>query len=386
MNLFDVLIVGLVVAGIVGGYRLGMVTRVASWIGMFIGLFAAVRVLPWILERLPRSGGLTSFAVVVGVLLFLAFLGQGIGLWLGSTLRPVSDDGTVTVVDRVLGGLAGFVGTVVMIWLLLPLAAHTPGWVASEVTGSALARQLDQRLPEAPDTVQALQGFVGDGFPRVFEALQPSPNLGPPPAASGLSTEQAASVARSVVKVEGIACSRVQDGTGFVVADGLVVTNAHVVAGERKTELERDDGTRVTAEVVAFDPARDLAVLRARGLDRPALPIGTSATGQRGGVFGHPGGEPLRIAPFEVARQIRALGRDIYGTARTEREVLELSANLRPGDSGSALVDPSGTVVGVAFAIAPDRPDVAYALSTDELRTVLAQPRSGVVSTGDCVA
>jgi len=386
VNLFDVLIVGLVVAGIVGGYRLGMVTRVASWIGMFLGLFLAVRLLPWILERLPRSGGLTSFAVVVGVLLFLAFLGQGIGLWLGSTLRPVGDDGTVTVVDRVLGGLAGFVGTVVMIWLLLPLAAHTPGWVASEVTGSTLARQLDQRLPEAPDTVQALQGFVGDGFPRVFEALQPSPNLGPPPAASGLSTEQAATVARSVVKVEGIACSRVQDGTGFVVADGLVVTNAHVVAGERKTELERDDGSRVSAEVVAFDPARDLAVLRARGLDRPALPIGTSATGQRGGVFGHPGGEPLRIAPFEIARQIRALGRDIYGTARTEREVLELSANLRPGDSGSALIDPTGTVVGVAFAIAPDRPDVAYALSTDELRTVLAQPRSGVVSTGDCVA
>ncbi len=386
MNLFDVVIVGLVVAGIVGGYRLGMVTRVASWIGMFLGLFLAVRLLPWILERLPRSGGLTSFAVVVGVLLFLAFLGQGIGLWLGSTVRPVGDDGTVTVTDRVLGGLAGFVGTVVMIWLLLPLAAHTPGWVASEVTGSALARELDQRLPEAPDTVQALQGFVGDGFPRVFEALQPSPNLGPPPAASGLSTEQAAGVARSVVKVEGIACNRVQDGTGFVVADGLVVTNAHVVAGERKTELERDDGTRVAAEVVAFDPARDLAVLRARGLDRPALPIGASATGQRGGVFGHPGGEPLRIAPFEIARQIRALGRDIYGTARTERDVLELSASLRPGDSGSALIDPSGTVVGVAFAIAPDRPDVAYALSTDELRAVLAQPRAGVVSTGDCIA
>ena len=137
---------------------------------------------------------------------------------------------------------------------------------------------------------------------------------------------------------------------------------------------------------MAFDPARDLAVLRARGLDRPALPIGTSATGQRGGVFGHPGGEPLRIAPFEIARQIRAMGRDIYGTTRTERDVLELSASLRPGDSGSALVDPSGTVVGVAFAIAPDRPDVAYALSTDELRAVLAQPRSGVVSTGECVA
>ncbi|MEZ5142762.1 MAG: MarP family serine protease [Acidimicrobiales bacterium] len=386
MNVLDVVIVALVVAGIIGGYRLGMVTRVASWVGMALGLFAAVRLLPWVLERVPRGGGLTSFALVVGVLLLLAFVGQGLGIWIGSTLRPVGDDGTVTVIDRVLGGLAGFVGTIVMVWLLLPLAAHTPGWVASLATNSALARQLDEHLPDPPDTMQALQGFVGDGFPRVFEALQPTPNLGPPPAASGLSPEVAGRVARSVVKVEGIACSRIQDGSGFVVADGLVVTNAHVVAGERTTEVQRDDGARLDADVVAFDSGRDLAVLRVRNLDRPALPIGSSASGERGGVFGHPGGEPLRIAPFEVARVIRAVGRDIYGTSRTEREVLELSAQLRPGDSGSALVDPTGTVIGVAFAIAPDRPNVAYALSTDELRAVLATPMRSGVSTGECIA
>ena len=150
MNLFDVLIVGLVVAGIVGGYRLGMVTRVASWIGMFLGLFLAVRLLPWILERLPRSGGVTSFAVVVGVLLFLAFLGQGIGLWLGSALRPVGDDGTVTVVDRVLGGLAGFVGTVVMIWLLLPLAAQRhPDKIRLRFTDRPRERRLVLLRPRA---------------------------------------------------------------------------------------------------------------------------------------------------------------------------------------------------------------------------------------------
>ncbi|MCX7621919.1 MAG: trypsin-like peptidase domain-containing protein, partial [Acidimicrobiales bacterium] len=149
--------------------------------------------------------------------------------------------------------------------------------------------------------------------------------------------------------------------------------------------LERDDGSRVPAEVVAFDPATDLAVVRSPQLRRPDLPIGTSSQGARGGVFGHPGGGKLRVAPFQVVRQIVAVGRDIYNFSRTEREVLELAAALRQGDSGSPLIDPSGHVVGVAFAIAPDRQGVAYALTTDALREVLEQAQPRPVSTGPCI-
>jgi S1-C subfamily serine protease len=151
--------------------------------------------------------------------------------------------------------------------------------------------------------------------------------------------------------VEGIACSQIQDGTGFVVGPDLVVTNAHVVAGESDTSVLLDDNRRVSGTVVAFDPDRDLAVIRAGGLDRPALPVVASSTGATGGVFGHPGGAPLRIAPFEVARQLTASA----GTSTahpSRREVLELKSSLRPGDSGSALVNAQGAVVGVAFAIA----------------------------------
>ena len=96
-------------------------------------------------------------------------------------------------------------------------------------------------------------------------------------------------------------------------------------------------------------------------------------TGVRGAVFGHPGGGPLEASPFRVDRRIRAVGRDIYGAARTERDVLVLAADLEPGDSGSALVSPDGDVVGVAFAIAPDRPGVAYALTPAEVRAALAR-------------
>ncbi|HEY6532787.1 MAG TPA: trypsin-like peptidase domain-containing protein, partial [Acidimicrobiales bacterium] len=132
---------------------------------------------------------------------------------------------------------------------------------------------------------------------------------------------------------------------------------------------------------------RDLALVAVEDLDRPALAVraGTAADGAIGGVFGHPGGEPLRIAPYRVARSLTATGRDIYGSGETARDVLELAASLRPGDSGSPLVDPEGMVVGVAFAVARDRSDVAYALAPSELQAVLDGRSAEAVPTGGCL-
>jgi S1-C subfamily serine protease len=169
-----------------------------------------------------------------------------------------------------------------------------------------------------------------------------------------------------------------------VVGEDLVVTNAHVVSGERETEVIRDDGSRADATVVAFDPDRDLAVLRVPGLERDPLAVTPSTDGATGGVYGHPGGGPLRVAPFAVSRRITAVGRDIYGTGVTSRDVLELRSSLRPGDSGSPLVDARGDVVGVAFAIAPDRADVAYALATPELEAMLQGDLLRATDTGGC--
>jgi S1-C subfamily serine protease len=102
-------------------------------------------------------------------------------------------------------------------------------------------------------------------------------------------------------------------------------------------------------------------------------------------VYGYPGGGDLRIAPFEVAREVVANGTDIYDASPSRRQVLFLSADLEPGDSGSAVVSADGEVVGVAFAIAPDRSNVAYALTDDELRAVLDRNLSQSVSTGPCI-
>jgi S1-C subfamily serine protease len=386
VNLFDLVVVTLAVVAIGAGYRLGFVTRVLSWGGLLFGLLLGVLLLPLLFDRVDPAGHPQVVLLAAGVVLFGGLTGQAVGLVVGNHFRPPDDGSTVRTTDKVLGALAGIVGTVAAIWLLLPVLTYTPGLVAREVSTSWVARQIDQRLPQPPDTVQAFRDLVGeDNFPEVFAGLVPTPELGPPPAATGLSESQAREIARSVVRVEGIACRRVQNGSGFVVGDGLVVTNAHVVAGQSSTDLVRDDGSRVEARVVRFDPGSDLAVLEAGRLNRPALPIAASGLGAQGGVFGHPGGRPLRIAPFEIAREIDATGRDIYGAALTRRQVLELAAALEQGDSGSAVVSSSGQVVGVTFAIARDRPNVAYALTSDELQRVLAQPRGGAVDTGPCL-
>src|SRR5690606_7815495 len=109
--------------------------------------------------------------------------------------------------------------------------------------------------------------------PRVLDALQPTPTHVEPPADPGLDPAVVDTVLRSVVQIEGVACRRIQLGSGFVIRSGHVVTNAHVVAGEPTTTVRLDDGSELTARVVLFDPARDLAVLEVDGLDRPGLEL-----------------------------------------------------------------------------------------------------------------
>jgi S1-C subfamily serine protease len=104
-----------------------------------------------------------------------------------------------------------------------------------------------------------------------------------------------------------------------------------------------------------------------------------------GAVFGHPLGGPLTLSPFKVGEDTQARGFDIYDQHRTTRHIFVLSSDLAPGDSGGALVDSSGIVEGVAFAIAPDQPDVAYALTLDEVKPVLASAGTDAVNTGPCI-
>jgi S1-C subfamily serine protease len=386
VNVFDIVLIVFAVSAAIGGYRLGFVARATSWLGLALGVLVGALLLPEVLPEVQDASEATIALVAIGLLVGTALIGQALGLVLGSRLHAELPPGAVRRTDQVAGGFIGIVGLLVALWILLPTLAHIPGWTSTQARGSVIARHVSESFPDPPDTLEALRRFVGDDpFPQVFDGMRPSPDTGASPGSSGLSTEIANQVARSTVKITGVACSRVQEGSGFFVDDDLVVTNAHVVAGEDDSTVELSDGSTLDAEVVAFDPRRDLAVLRTQGGGRPPLPIRDAETGATGGVFGRPGGGPLEISPFRVADLITAVGRDIYDSGSTSREVLVLASELEPGDSGSALVDPQGQVVGVAFAVAPDKPGVAYALSIDELEAVLAGDLSSERDTGGCL-
>jgi S1-C subfamily serine protease len=370
-------ILALAAAAGVGGYRLGLVARATSWAGMGIGIVLAAQIYDPIASRMRDAGDGRLLLVAAALLLGGAFLGQAIGLLVGARLHHALPAGAARRADRVAGATAGVIGVIIAVWLLAPAMARVDGTAARLARTSVLAKGIASVLPAAPNALRTFEELVGEDFPSVFtDPFAPAPELGPPPAESGLSPELADAIAQSTVKVEAIACGRRQDGSGaVVVAEDTVVTNAHVVAGAESVTVERyPDRELFDAQVVAFDPARDVAVLLAPGLGRPPLGFGDAGEGSVGAAFGHPGGGDLRLAPFRVDREVEATGRDIYDTSPTEREVFFLASQLRPGDSGGALVDPQGLVVGLAFAIAPDDPNVAYALTVEEVQAVAGGP------------
>jgi S1-C subfamily serine protease len=195
--------------------------------------------------------------------------------------------------------------------------------------------------------------------------------------------------AASTVKVEGQACNLIYEGSGFTVAPGLVVTNAHVVAGERpgRTSVLLPSGRHLPATVVMFDPRIDIALLQVGSLGQTPLPLQVAHAGAMGAVFGHPNGQDqLAITPARVAMEEEATGLDLYDSATTRRDVLVMAAHLAHGDSGGPLVDSAGRVIGVAFAISSNQPGTSYALSTSELELALGEARTaGGVSTGPCL-
>ncbi len=389
MDALDGVVILVALAAAVGGYRMGFLARAGSWAGIVAGIYVAARFLPQVLDATASSSAGTRLAITVGLLIAGALVGQLLGLFLGSRLSQVLPPGPLRQGDRLIGAGAGAFGVLVVLWLLVPTLASVNGWPASQTEGSAIARFLSDNFPRPPNTFQALRRLVGQqGFPEVFNGLAPGGSVGTPPAGSPLSAPVVATVAQSTVKVEGQACDRIQDGSGFAVAPDLVVTNAHVVAGEPagSTQVLTYAGRVLPARVVMFDPNRDVALLAVDNLGDAPLPVVTGAVGDKGDIFGHPEGQDsLAVIPAQVAQEITAVGSNLYDTATISRDVYVLAAHVVPGDSGGALVDAAGQVIGVTFATDAAHPDKAYALTSRVLDQALAEPRGYSVSTRGCI-
>ncbi|MGQ0823870.1 MAG: MarP family serine protease [Actinomycetota bacterium] len=391
MNALDVAVVVAALAAGIGGWRLGFIARLFAWAGVALGLVVGVAFVPRVITAFGGTNADDRVTVAVLFLLLLATIGQALGLGIGVLVhRFQPDPKPLPRWDRAAGTTLGVLGVLVLVWMVIPSLATAKGWPARMARGSAVVAALEQLAPDQPDQFAAWGRTISDApYPSALSPLDDPPDPGIPPELQ-ISAAVDERVRQSVVKVTGRACRQIQEGSGWLTPDGLVVTNAHVIAGEDTTTVEEASGVEHEATAVAFDPVRDLAVLTIDDMggddvDAPGLRLGSAQAGDVGAVYGHPGGGELRAAPAGIGEEILAVGTDIYRTGESRRQVYVLAAALAPGDSGAAFVNREGLVVGVAFAIDPGRDATAYAVTEEEVQVVLDAVTPDGVDTGKCL-
>ena len=387
MNALDLLLIVLLALSGVSGYRRGFTLQAFGFGGLLIGLVVGALLAPFFANIVDGPNARAGIAVLV--LLAVAALGNAAGWFIGVHARHRAAS-KFAKADSVAGSAVAVVASLLAIWFLaLNLASGPFPAIATEIRGSAVVRTLDAALPQPPSLLaQVRRLFNRFGFPDVFSGIPPLPAepVQPPSQAEARAAAEAA--ASSTLQVIGPACDVIQEGSGFVAADGYVVTNAHVVAGMDDPEVRSTAGWS-DATTVLFDPDLDLAILSVPGATGPPLPLATEPLdrGAPGAVLGYPQGGPLDVRRAAVRRTIDAVGRDIYGHGEVERLVLELQTLVRPGNSGGPFVLPDGRVAGVVFAASSGDDDVGYAIAADEVEDPLrnAVGRTTPVDTGPCI-
>ncbi len=389
-NWVDLVIMILVVSSAAHGFVQGAAVQVFSYAGFILGLILGAKLGPIAGQLVENSA--VRIVVVVLTLFATASLMGTIGKFIGAkatwAVPRRSPLGTMNSVGGL--GVAVLV-TLLSTWLIGGMLAQVPlGEMTAAFQTSKVMRGLSERLPPAPAVFSSIQrSLLPSGFPPVFAELEPS--LAPEVPVTG-NPDLAAivrAVRPSVLKVTADGCGRRTSGSGFVAAPGLVVTNAHVVAGIDRPSVIDSAGSHRTS-VVFFDPEMDLAVLRTRGLAGRPLPLRReeASRGQQGGVLGYPAGGPFTAQPGVVRSLYRdAVGRDIYSRELVTRNVYQVDSHVHPGNSGGPFVAPGGQVVGVIFASSLVRPQIAYALSSVDVAARVDQARAVTagVDTGPCI-
>lgn len=389
MNLLDLVLLLLLALATANGFRRGAALQLTAYAGLILGLIAGAILAPAVAGLAESPLAQAILAIVT--LFALAGIGDTLGWMIGRRFWSIARRGAFGTVDSVAGALVSVLALLLATWFLALNLVNGPfPGVSQAIRRSAIIRGLDGALPRPPSLLAGVRQFLNRfEFPEVFADLPPAP-AGP---VEGPSRGRARAIARtaseSTVRVVGVACGAVQEGSGFVGATNYVVTNAHVVAGVDSPEVQEQGGGSQSAITVLFDPRLDIAVLRVDTSPGPPLPLETrpAQRGDGGAVLGYPGGGSLRFGPAAVRRELTAVGRDIYGNAIVQREVYELQAVVRPGNSGGPFVLPGGRVAGVVFAASTTDGSVGYAITTEEFlpRLRAAEGRTRPVSTQDCV-
>lgn len=391
MTWLDLTFLVLLVLSVIGGYRRGAVLQVIGLTGLVLGIVIGIMLAP----RLSRFGEdpLTQIAIALGVVLIGGAVGNLAGWVVGSRVRTRTHGSKMQSADAYGGAVVSVVALLLTTWFLALNLANGPfPQIARGIRDSNVVRGLDAVMPQPPSMIGELQRVLSLlGFPNVFIGLPPIP-ADPVEPPSGADAEAAyRQAAPSTVEVLGDGCFHgfLNQGSGFVVEPGFVVTNAHVVAGTTALWVRvRLDGQDHPATVVGFDPDLDIAVLRVPTLTAPPLALlgGDLARGDGGAVLGYPGGGALTSGRAAVRQLITPVGHDIYGWGEVSRRLYELQADVAPGNSGGPFVLPNGKVAGLVFANSVVEDHVGYAIVSSEFAPLVmrAVARDEAVSPGMC--
>jgi S1-C subfamily serine protease len=375
-DLLDLILLVLIAAFAVAGYRQGFIIGILSLAGFIGGAAAGAVIAPGISRALAHTAS-TQAIIAIVVVFMSAVLGMLLASGIGVAVRSRVTGGPATFLDSVGGAIVNVISVLLVAWLLgsIVAGARFPS-VFRQVNNSVVLRTVDRLMPRAVVNLTLfppLRGLIsGNGlYSPVFSALGAESSVDLPTANPAvLHSSARAYIERSVVKVQGVApsCSLKIEGSGFVISPDHVLTNAHVVAGVTGPDVFTPAGQEYPATVVFYDPRTDIAVLDVPGLQAPPLQFAGPAPYEANAIVaGYPLDHPLTMRAARVGQSINAEGPDIYQSAIVTRQIYPLKALVQPGNSGGPLMAQDGKVYGVVFAASTAESDVGYALTAAQV-------------------
>jgi len=371
----DLIVIGFVALTSFIGWRKGLVATALSLAGIILGAWLGSRLAPQLLQD-GTSSPYTPLAALAGAAVGAIVL-ETLGTLAGSALRPKLLRPRVSTFDAGGGLVLGAVAGLAVVWVLGAVALLLPGQadLRRGAQESALLSRLNKVIPPS-NLLNALARI--DPFPVITGPAAPVT----PPDPRLVRAPGVRAAAPSVVRVLGTACGLGVEGSGWVARPNLVVTAAHVVAGQEDTVVELQSGERLPADAVAFDRRNDIAVLRVSDLGLRPLPLAAAKSGTPVAVLGFPENGPFTATPARIGRTSVVLAEDAYGTGPVARPITSLRGRVRHGDSGAPAVDGRGAVQATIFA-ARLRSSGGYGVPAEAVRAALTSAR-GSVSTGGC--
>jgi S1-C subfamily serine protease len=362
------------------GYRQGLIVGALTLFGFAAGAFVGSRVGPLLLTEgsespyAPLCAALG--ALLAGSLIAVTVESYALGLRERIVRRPAlyfaDGAGGAALIAAVALGLA---------WVFGAFLLHAPSTaqLRADIQQSLILRSLNEVLPPSGPVLNALNRV--DPAPTVFGPAAP---LGRPDAKIA-SDPEVRGAAGSVVRVLSTACGLGVEGSGWAVEPGVIVTNAHVIAGADDTTVTTQNGIEVEATAIYYEPRQDLALLRI-GASLPPLPVDSERReGEKGAVLGYPENGPYSVSPARIGETRATISEDSYGSGPVERTIVSLSGLVRSGNSGGPLIDADGNVVGTVFAATTSGPQGGFAIPVEELQGALRRTAEAV-DTGPCTA